>query len=155
MTVRRINHAVLRVTDVERATEFWTAALGMDVVTAMAGAAFLRLPASGNHHDLGLFTGHGAPPGPGAIGLYHLAFEVEAFGDLEAARAHLLDIGALVGESDHGASLSLYAHDPDGIEFEVMWPVPPEAWGEDSDAMTRPLDWTAARARWAVPEANA
>ena len=27
-------------------------------------------------------------------------------------------------------SKSLYAHDPDGIEFEVLWTVPREAWGD-------------------------
>jgi catechol 2,3-dioxygenase-like lactoylglutathione lyase family enzyme len=88
MAVRRLNHAVLRVTDVERARDFWAGALGMEVVTEMPGAAFLRLPASGNHHDLGLFAGRGAPPAPGGIGLYHLAFEVESFADLSDAPPH-------------------------------------------------------------------
>jgi catechol-2,3-dioxygenase len=73
---------------------------------------------------------------------------VEAFTDLEATRAHLLEMGALVGESDHGASLSLYAQDPDGIEFEVLWLLPPDAWGDD-DALIQRLDWAAAQARWA------
>jgi catechol-2,3-dioxygenase len=63
-------------------------------------------------------------------------------------RARLLDMGALVGESDHGASLSLYAKDPDGIEFEVMWQVPAEHWTPEDDAAVRPLDWDAAAQRW-------
>ncbi len=147
MTVRRLNHAVLRVKDVERASEFWSEALGMVVATSMPGAAFLRLPASGNHHDLGLFTGRGDPPPPGGIGLYHLAFEVEAFDDLQGTRNRLADMGALTGESDHGATLSLYAADPDGIEFEVMWQLPVEEWESDA-AITRRLDWVAATNRW-------
>ena len=32
--------------------------------------------------------------------------------------------GALTGTADHSSSKSLYAHDPDGIEFEVAWFVP-------------------------------
>ena len=32
--------------------------------------------------------------------------------------------GALVGASDHGTTKSLYAKDPDGLEFEVAWIVP-------------------------------
>ncbi|HEX2482625.1 MAG TPA: VOC family protein, partial [Methylomirabilota bacterium] len=36
----------------------------------------------------------------------------------------LTEAGALVGSSDHGVSLSLYAKDPDGLEFEVFWTVP-------------------------------
>jgi catechol-2,3-dioxygenase len=43
--------------------------------------------------------------------------------------------------SDHGATKSLYGKDPDGIEFEVMWLVPRDQWGEyDRAATTKPLD---------------
>jgi hypothetical protein len=44
--------------------------------------------------------------------------------DLVRARRRLIDAGSLVGSSDHGVSLSLYAKDPDGLEFEVFWTVP-------------------------------
>jgi catechol-2,3-dioxygenase len=50
-----------------------------------------------------------------------------------------MEAGALSGESDHGASLSLYARDPDGIEFEVFWMVPREEW-ETRGFGTRRLD---------------
>ena len=149
MTVRRLNHAVLRVSDVERSRHFWTEALGMVVVDEVPGAAFLRIPASGNHHDLGLFVARGAGT-PGGVGLYHLAFEVDSFDDLVAAREHLRSLGALTGESDHGATLSLYGADPDGIEFEVMWQLPRDAWNGDA-AVTRRLDWADATRRWSSP----
>ena len=77
----RLNHAVLFVADLERATGFYTEVFGMSVVARepRADAAFLRLPRSGNHHDLGLFgLGAGAPPKRrGGIGLYHLAWQVD------------------------------------------------------------------------------
>lgn len=58
--------------------------------------------------------------------------------------------GALVGASDHGANKSLYAHDPDGLEFEVMWLVPPEHWGDaEKLAIIEPLDLAAERAHFA------
>jgi catechol-2,3-dioxygenase len=58
-------------------------------------------------------------------------------------------MGALVGESDHGATKSLYGHDPDGNEFEVMWMVPREEWGEmENDATVAPLDLEGELARW-------
>jgi catechol-2,3-dioxygenase len=61
--------------------------------------------------------------------------------DLAAARTTLADLGALAGQSDHGATKSLYAVDPDGIEFEVMWLLPREEWGEyDHRAITAPLN---------------
>ncbi len=146
MTVTRLNHAVLYVTDARRSAEFYRAALGMEVVDDLGGAVFLHLPEGGNHHDLGLFTvgprPDGAPGRPGP-GLYHLAWQVDSFEALVERRAALLELGALVGESDHGVSLSLYAQDPDGIEFEVSWLLPADLITDEvrSHAMAiRPLD---------------
>ena len=56
-------------------------------------------------------------------------------------RERLRAAGALVGSSDHGANKSLYAVDPDGLEFEVMYLVPAAEWGaEEHEAIVRPLD---------------
>jgi catechol-2,3-dioxygenase len=55
----------------------------------------------------------------------------------------------LVGESDHGVSKSLYAHDPDGNEFEVMWTSPRDTWGDAATgAMVDRLDIDAEVARF-------
>jgi catechol-2,3-dioxygenase len=142
--VKRLNHAVLYVRDAQASSDFYQKALGFQVVGAMGrGAVFLRASASDNHHDLALFSVGADAPGPeqGRVGLYHLAWEVPTIDDLVNARAHLSDMGALVGESDHGVSKSLYARDADGIEFEVLWSVPREAWGEyEKNAVSQPLD---------------
>ena len=46
-------------------------------------------------------------------------------------------------------SKSLYGRDPDGNEFEVMWPVPPDQWGEaEHAAPVAPLDLDAELARY-------
>jgi catechol 2,3-dioxygenase-like lactoylglutathione lyase family enzyme len=88
MTVNpvRLNHAVLFVGDLERSVHFYTDVFGMSVVTREPrfNAAFLRLPRSGNHHDLGLFgVGPQAPPKRrGGIGLYHLAWQVDTIDEL-------------------------------------------------------------------------
>ena len=151
MAVRRLNHAVLYVHGLERTVRFYTETLGFEVRLEIPGrAAFLGAPDSANDHDLGLFeigTGH-APDHP-QVGLYHLAWEVGTLRDLVETRARLVAAGALVGESDHRVSKSLYAKDPNGIEFEVMWRVPAEDWpAETADGGTLPLDWDATLARW-------
>jgi catechol-2,3-dioxygenase len=131
--IKRLNHAVLYVRNAERVARFYQDVLGF-VVTAHMGdrAYFLKTNATtDNNHDLGLFTiGEGAPdPTRGErVGLYHLAWQVETLPELASARDRLIESGALVGVNDHGASLSLYAHDPDGNEFEVFWAVPQEEW---------------------------
>lgn len=129
----RLNHAVLFVADLERSITFYEKAFGVEIVARepRANAAFLRMPRSGNHHDLGLFGVGSQPPRPrGAIGLYHLAWQVDTIDDLAQARATLMELGAYGGESSHGATKSIYAQDPDGNEFEVMWMLPKESWGE-------------------------
>jgi catechol-2,3-dioxygenase len=141
--VTNLNHAVLFVSDPGRSAEFYTRAFGFEVVDRMGdNAVFMRAGGGTNHHDLGLFRA--ASPGQtrqGAVGLYHLAWQVETIDDLAAMAQSLAEIGALRGMSDHGVSKSLYGADPDGIEFEVMWAVPPEAWGEYATrAATMPLD---------------
>ncbi len=46
-------------------------------------------------------------------------------------------------------SKSLYGADPDGNEFEIMWRVPREAWGEYADkGAVMPLDIDAEVRRW-------
>jgi catechol-2,3-dioxygenase len=65
-------------------------------------------------------------------------------------RDRLKSVGALRGASDHGANKSLYAVDPDGLEFEVMWLVPAEHWGTaEHQAIIEPLDIPAERAAFA------
>jgi len=61
----------------------------------------------------------------------------------------LSEAGSLGGTSDHGVSKSLYGADPDGNEFEILWRVPREAWGEYADkGVVMPLDLDAEVRRW-------
>lgn len=139
MTVNavRLNHAVLYVSDLEQSIAFYSQAFGMKVMARepRARAAFLRLPRSGNHHDLGLFGVGAQPPRPrGALGLYHLAWQVDTVDELEQARVTLAELDSYTGESSHGATKSVYGKDPDGNEFEVMWMLPRAEWGSYADA---------------------
>ena len=152
MAVRRLNHAVLYVADVAAAVAFYTDALGFEVHHQVPGrAAFLGAPGSANDHDLGLFeVADGAAPPGRYLGLYHLAWEVGTLAELADIRERLVAHGALVGASDHRVSKSLYARDPSGIEFEVMWRVPAEDWAGERSAGPglAPLDLDGEIARW-------
>jgi catechol-2,3-dioxygenase len=142
--VARLNHAVLFVRDLDRSVGFYARVFGFEEIARERGMmAFLRAAGSTNHHDLGLMAvGPDAPrPARGSTGLYHLAWEVPRISDLARAAAVLTEEGALGGASDHGATKSLYGQDPDGNEFEIMWMVPREEWGEyESRAVIKPLD---------------
>ena len=123
--LKRLQHLVLWVSDVERSVRFYRDVLGFEVKTRYPNAAFLKIPGSADDHHLGLFEQTGVPgPDEGVARMYHSAWEVGEIADLVRARQRLTAAGALVGSSDHGVSLSLYAKDPDGLEFEVFWTVP-------------------------------
>ena len=156
MAIHRLNHAVLYVRDVARSVAFYRDVLGFRVIDDMGGipgAAFLRAAASTNDHDLGLFEvgDQAAAPAGRAVGLYHLAWEVDTLDDLEQLAAKLAEAGALVGASDHSTTKSLYAKDPDGLEFEVAWIVPAELLDQAALAARKrigPLDLDRAKERY-------
>jgi catechol-2,3-dioxygenase len=130
MAINRLNHAVLYVRDADRTAQFFVDMLGFRRIDGMQvpGGAFLRAEGSTNDHDLGLFSvgeqAAASPAGRGAVGLYHLAWEVDTLSDLGDLAAKLTEAGALSGASDHSTTKSLYGHDPDGLEFEIAWIVP-------------------------------
>jgi carboxypeptidase Q len=97
-----MNHAVLYVRDAGRTAEFYETVLGFLPVTVDPGRrfAFLRAPGSSNHHDIAFFTiGADASPSPagrGAVGLYHIAWEVPTL-DVECE-----DYGLLARLAENG-----------------------------------------------------
>jgi catechol-2,3-dioxygenase len=156
MPITRMNHAVLYVRDARRTQDFYHNVLGFSTVIEepSGGYVFMRAPASQNHHDIAFFSiGEGAAPseaGRRTVGMYHIAWEVPTLEELDAMRHRLAEAGALRGASDHGANKSLYAMDPDGLEFEVMWLVPAAHWGDaENQAIIEPLDLDRERAKFA------
>jgi catechol-2,3-dioxygenase len=82
-----LNHAVLKVRDLDRAVEFYR-----DIY----------------HHDLGFLAlgPRATEPPQSAVGLFHLAWQVPTIEDLAATREKLSAQGLITGESDHGATKS-------------------------------------------------
>ena len=134
--LKRLQHLVLWVSDVERSVRFYRDVLGFEVKKRYPNAAFLKISGTPDDHHLGLFEQTGVTrPDERVARMYHSAWEVGEITDLVSARQRLIEVGALVGSSDHGVSLSLYAKDPDGLEFEIFWTVP-----GGISVGTRPLD---------------
>lgn len=153
MAITNLNHAVLFVRDADAAAGFYRQAFGFEELARPEGmrAVFMRSPAGENHHDLGLFEvgPQAAQPVRGSVGLYHLAWQIDTIEGLAEMAVRLRELRALTGMSDHGVSKSLYGRDRDGNEFEIMWQVPRNAWGEMADeAIIRPLNLEAEVARW-------
>jgi catechol-2,3-dioxygenase len=153
VSVVGMNHAVLYVRDARRTAEFYERVLGFSrIIDDPQGRfMFMRAPLSRNHHDIAFFSigeQAGENPGTRSVGMYHIAWEVPTLDDLVEMEQRLAAAGVLIGKSDHGANKSLYCKDPDGLEFEVMWLVPAEQWGdEEHEAIIRPLDLAAEKRR--------
>ena len=152
MPIGSLNHAVLYVSDLDRALDFYVELLGLTEFAREGPMVFLRSPSSDRHHDLALFgVGPQAVGDAGRrVGLFHLAIEVDTLDDLSETRTRLAEAGVLSGQADHGTSKSVFAADPDGNLLEILWPVPRHLWQEgDEQPATRPLDLERERAYFA------
>jgi catechol 2,3-dioxygenase len=143
-----IGHVHLKVSNLERALEFYCGILGFNLVAQFRNSAAF-LAAGDYHHHLGLNTWEslgGSPPPAQHTGLYHAAIRYPTRRDLAIAARRLRDAGVgLRGASDHGVSVSIYLVDPDGIGLELTWDRPAEQWPRTADGevelrMSDPFD---------------
>jgi catechol 2,3-dioxygenase len=142
-----VGHVHLKVSDLDRALDFYVGVLGFELMARMGpDAAFIS--AGGYHHHIGLNTWTsrgGAPPPPGTTGLFHTAIRYPTRGALADALRRVAEAGIpLSGASDHGVSEALYLNDPDQNGVELYWDRPESEWPKDENGnlvmYTAPLD---------------
>jgi catechol 2,3-dioxygenase len=131
-----IGHVHLKVSDLDRAVQFYTEVLGFEVMLQRGNSAAF-LSAGGYHHHLGLNTWdshNGPPPAPGTTGLYHFAILLPSRRELARSLKRLLDHGwPIDGATDHGVSEAIYLHDPDGNGIELYRDRPRAEWPQTAD----------------------
>ena len=144
-----IGHVHLKVSDLDRALEFYSGVLGFELQARMGpDAAFVS--AGGYHHHIGLNTWQsrgGSPPPPGSTGLFHTAIRYPTRRALADAVRRVAEAGIpLDGASDHGVSEAIYLRDPDQNGIELYCDRPREQWPRPADGsegvamFTAPLD---------------
>ncbi|HEU4556395.1 MAG TPA: VOC family protein [Longimicrobium sp.] len=140
----RIGRVVLQVANLERSLRYYGEVIGFRVLEREGGRAVL-----GAHGDnaplLELREKPGVRPVPrrGLLGLYHFAILLPDRAALGRFLAHLRQIGAYAGMSDHFVSEAIYLTDPDGLGIEVYADRPRSAWvqrGLELAMATEPLD---------------
>jgi catechol 2,3-dioxygenase len=142
-----LGHVHLHVSDLERAIDFYTRVIGLEV-TQRYGAEAAFLASGGYHHHLGLNTWgtRGAAPAPkGHPGLFHTAFLYPDRASLGAALVRVRAAGVeLTGAADHGVSEAIYLDDPDGNGVELYRDRPQGDWPRDPSGglamVNAPLD---------------
>ncbi|ADR21798.1 glyoxalase [Marivirga tractuosa] len=143
----RIGHVHLKVSDLEKALDFYHGLLGFEIIQKMGDqAAFIS--AGGYHHHIGLNTwqSRGADPAPDyAPGLFHTAIVYPTRKSLAEIFVRLREANyKFTGAADHGVSEALYLNDPDENGVELYWDRPKEEWPRSADGKvqmyTRPLN---------------
>lgn len=131
ITIREIDHLVLRVRDVETMVGFYTRVLGCTVEKRQEKYGLIQLRAGSCLVDLVDVEGPsgrrgGAAPGREGRNLDHFCFRIEPW-DEAAIRAHLEAHGVAIGETGmrygaEGEGPSIYIADPEGNTVELKGP---------------------------------
>jgi len=126
-----LDHVVLRVTDLDRARDFYCEVLGCRVEVFQKKIGLLQLRAGDALIDLVPVDGvlgreGGAPPGAEGRNMDHFCLRVKPF-DAAAIMAHLRAHGVDPGKVEQrygaeGMGPSIYLRDPDGNVVEVKGP---------------------------------
>ncbi len=140
----RIGRVRLQVSDLSRSIPYYQSVIGLEVREQSEGAATLA-PTGGGDPILELkeLRGARAVPRRGLLGLYHFAILMPDRAALGRFIAHLSEIGAYAGMSDHLVSEAVYLTDPDGLGIEVYADRPRQTWqavDRQLQMTTKPLD---------------
>src|SRR5512141_207749 len=140
----RIGRVRLQVSDLKRSISYYETVLGMRVLRQSAGSAEMG-PHGEDRTLIELSEKSGARQVPrrGLLGLYHFAVLLPDRSALGRFIAHLAEIGAYAGMSDHLVSEAVYLTDPDGLGIEVYADRPRGAWRHEGRQLvmaTEPLD---------------
>lgn len=118
---------VLKVTDLDKMTRFYTEMIGFRVLEK--GGNRVVLTADGHNPLLVLEQPeHILPKEPRRTGLYHFALLLPTRTDLGKAIKHFSRNEVHLGASDHLVSEALYLSDPDGNGIEIYRDREPETW---------------------------
>jgi catechol 2,3-dioxygenase len=125
----RIGRVSLQVANLARSVTYYETVIGLRVIEAMPGMSVL----AAQHDSAPLLELHEkagvrAVARRGNIGLYHFAILLPDRASLGRFIAHLAEIGAYAGMSDHLVSEAVYLTDPDGLGIEVYADRPRGEW---------------------------
>ena len=117
-------HVNVCVRDVEYSHAWYADLLGLHTYDYRPGKAAFMSADEDESHELALMqVGADAPlQRPGQVGLNHMAWRVESLDDLQKFYQRLKIKGVPIASVvDHGISLGIYFHDPDGNGIEVYY----------------------------------
>jgi len=124
--IKKLGHVVIRVSDLQRSTDFYVKMLGLKVSDVYSedlmpgGMVFLRFNA--DHHGVALVGG--MQESARGRELHHFAFEVTTLDEVFHVRNHLRAHGVPIvfeGRRRAGVQIAVEFTDPDGHNLEIYW----------------------------------
>jgi len=129
--IRKLDHLVLRIANLERSVAFYVGVLGCTVEKRQDALGLVQLRAGQSLIDLVPIDGPlgrkgGAAAGREGRNVDHFALQIAPY-DEAGIRAHLEKSGIEIGEAGHrygaeGEGPSIYLYDPDGNMVELKGP---------------------------------
>ena len=125
-----VDHIALTVSDLERSTQWYQAALGLVRIAAVEEGGGERQKVILRHPETGLRvglvthrSGSSDPFNETRIGLDHLSFAVSSRGELEEMQQRLQRLGARQSPLAEGlaGALVLVFRDPDDVQLELVF----------------------------------
>jgi catechol 2,3-dioxygenase len=120
---KSLAHVAIRVRDLDRAVDFYSNVVGLDLKRKGIDVAFLGRRTD-TSHELALFAVDPSAEGPDKkrIGMYHFAWEMGSFEALKALHERVVASGVRIGGySPSPNSANVMFFDPDGNELEAIW----------------------------------
>jgi catechol 2,3-dioxygenase len=130
-TPKYLGHVNIFVRNAERSRQWYADVLGLHTYDFIPGrAAFLSADLEQSHEVALIQVGDDAPlQQKGQVGLNHMAWMMHSLDDLKEVYQRLKDKNVPIDRvSDHGISVGIYFHDPDGNGIEVSYELPRSQW---------------------------
>jgi catechol 2,3-dioxygenase-like lactoylglutathione lyase family enzyme len=131
ISIREIDHIVLRVRDLDRMLDFYCGVLGCTIERRRDDIGLIQLRAGRSLVDLVavnsvLGRAGGAAPGDEGLNLDHLCFRLETFDENELVEhlgSHGVEVGSVSSRyGAEGPGPSMYIDDPEGNTVELKGP---------------------------------
>ena len=129
-----LGHVNIFVRNVERSHQWYADVLGLHTYDYIPGrAAFLSADLQQSHEVALIQVGDNAlGQQRGQVGLNHMAWMMHSLDDLKEVYQRLKEKNVPIDRvSDHGISVGIYFHDPDGNGVEVSYELPRSEWPLD------------------------
>ena len=135
-----LGHVNIYVRNAERSQQWYSDVLGLHTYDRRPGAAFMSADMEQSHEIALVEVGQDAEGShKGQVGLNHMAWSMDSLGDLKELFQRLMDKNVPIDRiGDHGISMGVYFHDPDGNGIEAYYEMPRSEWPQQEKLFSDP-----------------